>query len=466
MKNFLSSLGWLISKCPECIVNFLCLAVGAVIYYFPFGRISLAHANIARTLPELPLKERRKIAFESARRMVEMALFVLASPHMSAENLRQRVEIDENLLNELKKLSENPEPMVIMIPHFAMMETITMFPILVDMKVPRTGVFYRPFDIQGMENWVKASRQRFGIDLLSRKKGLFQALSYLRDNGCVAVLFDQKVYSGMQSLLLDKICMTSELAGILVENTKSGAGAFWATRTGFWRSRINCKRFSGKTVEEITFEGNQWLTEKLRTDPIARYDWLWLHRRWHHIGGLKYLLSFKDKKNILQYSLERMGLTEFPRTFRIHITAPYSLDDTLALIPFIKQMRKSRPDAYVSLLVQKKYADALRSLNVADKLIELPNIEDGIFASFSAYKTMRKDYPEVHLNFCDSISDDICSRIMNADYSLAIQTSRKRLFMKDVFKASHAQIKNGITSLYEPFLRNYGLKGVIDNLQQ
>ena len=77
MKIFLSSLGWLIAKTPECIVNFLCVAIGAIIYYFPLGRISLAHANIARALPEIPLKERRKIAFESARRMVEMALFVL-----------------------------------------------------------------------------------------------------------------------------------------------------------------------------------------------------------------------------------------------------------------------------------------------------------------------------------------------------------------------------------------------------
>ncbi|MBQ2721790.1 MAG: hypothetical protein IJF70_02675, partial [Opitutales bacterium] len=66
MKIFLSSLGWLFAKCPECVVNLLCWAVGAIIYYFPFGRISLAHANIARTLVDVPLAERKKIAFESA----------------------------------------------------------------------------------------------------------------------------------------------------------------------------------------------------------------------------------------------------------------------------------------------------------------------------------------------------------------------------------------------------------------
>ena len=460
MKIFLSGLGWLFAKCPECIVNLLCWIVGAIIYYFPFGRISLALSNIARSLPNIPSAERKKIAFESARRMVEMALFVLASPHMPIENLRQRVEVSENLLKELADLSENPRPMVLMIPHFAMMETITMFPILVDKKLPRTGVFYRPFDIQGMEDWVKSSRQRFGIDLLSRKKGLFQAISYLRDNGCVAVLFDQKVYSGMRSFLLDRICMTSELAGILVENSNANAATFWATRTGFWRSRIDCKKFTGTTIEEITFEGNQWLSEKLRTDKIAQCDWLWLHRRWQHIDGLSNLLCLKDRKNILQFSLEKMGLTEFPRTFRIYITMPDSDSESLAILPYIKLMRQSRPDANVSLLVQKKNAQILREKNIADNIIELPNREDGAFARISAYKRLRESYPEVHFNFCDSLLDDICSRILKADFSLAIQTSRKRLFVKDVYKAS--QSTENIADVYEAFLRKYGLKGELE----
>ena len=463
MKTFLSGLGWLIAKCPECIVNSLCWTVGAIIYYFPFGRISLAYANIARSLPEIPLKERRKIAFESARRMVEMALFVLASPHMSTENLRERVEVSENLLKELEELSKNPKPTVLMIPHFAMMETITMFPTLVDMKLPRTGVFYRPFDIQGMEEWVKSSRQRFGIDLLSRKKGLFQAVSYLRDNGCVAVLFDQKVHSGMRSFLLDRICMTSELPGILVENSNATAATFWATRTGFWRSRIDCKKFEGKSIEEITYEGNNWLSEKLRTDPIARYDWLWLHRRWQHIDGIGHLLSLKDKKNIIDFSLKKMGLTELPRKFRIHITAPDSLRDTIALLPLIRLMRISRADAYVSLLVQRKHYSALQNIAIVDNLIAVPNREDGAFARISAYRKLREDYPEIHFNFTDSFLDDFCSKMLGADFSLAIQTTRKRFFMRDVFKPQCMPKTDDVAIVYEHFLRKYGLRGEVDS---
>lgn len=105
-------------------------------------------------------------------------------------------------------------------------------------------------------------------------------MKFLRAEGCVAVLFDQKTYHGARSLLLDRICTTTELPGILVESGKADCAAFWATRTGFWRSRIDGVYFKGKTKEEITAEGDAWLTEKLRSDPVARYDWLWLHRRW------------------------------------------------------------------------------------------------------------------------------------------------------------------------------------------
>ncbi|MBQ2722124.1 MAG: hypothetical protein IJF70_04365 [Opitutales bacterium] len=155
-----------------------------------------------------------------------------------------------------------------------------------------------------------------------------------------------------------------------------------------------------------------------------------------------------------------MGLTEFPRTFRIYITMPDANSDILALLPLIKLMRQSRPDANVSLLVQKKYVQTLREANVADNIVELPNREDGAFVRISAYKRLRGGYPEVHFNFCNSFLDDICSRVLRADFSLAIQTSRKRLFMKDVYKAS--QPTKNIADVYEAFLRKYGLKGEVE----
>lgn len=458
----MSILGWCIAKLPEFITNGICISVGAAIYYFPFGRIRTAHSNISHAFPDMPRSERRKTAFESARRMVEMALFVLASPHLSDENLRSRIIISDFVLEELKRRGQNPESTVLMIPHFAMMETITMFPVLVDEKTPPTGVFYRPFDIDSLEKWVKTSRQRFGIELLSRKKGLFSALKFLRQKGCVAVLFDQKAYQGSWTLLLDRICMTTELPGILVENTKSVCGAFWATRTGFWSSRIDGVFFKGKNKEEITLEGNEWLSEKLRSDETARYDWLWLHRRWQLLRDVKNALGVDVKGDVIDMTLKRRGLSELPRTTRIFITPPDSFRETLALMSLVKALRESRRDASVTLLVQKKYAALVSLLGVADGVVAVPDREEGFFARALAFWRLNEQYADIHLIFPDSLADDIQSLIMNADRRLAICRGRKRLFMKAVYKPDRAQSAEHVAVEYEAFMREFGLKGDVD----
>lgn len=462
MKLFLTLLGRTIASMPDCVNDSFCKFVGWFIYAFPLGRISVAHSNIAHAFPDMPRAERREIAYQSCRRMVEMALFVLASPYLSVENLRSRIVIDDFVLDELKKLGANPHPTVLMIPHFAMMETITMFPILVADKTPPAGVFYRPFDNKGLEDWVKSSRQRFGVELLSRKKGLLAAVKFLRENGIVAVLFDQKTYSGERTFLLDRVCTTSDLAGILVENGKARCAAFWATRTGFWRSRIGGVFFSGKTKEEITFEGNEWLSEKLRTDQTARFDWLWLHRRWQVGNERADALGLKFDLESIQYALARKGLAEVPRKTRILITVPDSFRETLALLPLVRLLRKSRADAFVSLLVQNKFATAVRLFGVADEVVSVPDREDGFFARCAASRRLADRYADTHLIFPDSPADDIQAYLAGAHVRLAIERGRKRRFVSAVYKPDAAHSAEHVVLEYTDFMRKFGLRGEPD----
>lgn len=463
MKFVLSVLGRGIAAMPEWLANALCVSVGWLIYSCPFGRIRVAHSNISHAFPDMPRAERRKIAFESCRRMVEMALFVLASPHLSNENLRSRISVSGFVLSELEKLGSKHRATVLMIPHFAMMETITMFPVLTGKKTPPTGVFYRPFDSPALESWVKSSRQRFGVELLSRKKGLFAAVKFLRAEGCVAVLFDQKTYHGARSLLLDRICTTTELPGILVESGKADCAAFWATRTGFWRSRIDGVYFKGKTKEEITAEGDAWLTEKLRSDPVARYDWLWLHRRWQwSTRPAMHALGLELGGETLDIALKLAERAELPRNTRIFITPPDSFRNTLALLPLVRQLRKSRPDAAVSLLVQNKYAVLVRLMGVADEVISVPDRADGFFARARAFRRLYERYPDVHLVFPDSLADDFQSLLMRADFRLALRSSRRRFFMKGVYSPDAAQSAEHVALEYLAFMRKFGLRGEPD----
>ena len=94
-------------------------------------------------------------------------------------------------------------------------------------------------------------------------------------------------------------CSTSELPGIFVERQHADCAVFYAKRTGFWRSEIYCKRMDCKTIEDVTIAGNDWLEEKLKSDEIARYDWLWLHRRWRMNHENSRQLSVPMAKSIL-----------------------------------------------------------------------------------------------------------------------------------------------------------------------
>ena len=71
-------------------MRLLCRAVGALICYFPCGRTRVAYANVRHCFPDMDPREVRKTVFESCSRMVEMALFVVASPHMSVKRLAKR----------------------------------------------------------------------------------------------------------------------------------------------------------------------------------------------------------------------------------------------------------------------------------------------------------------------------------------------------------------------------------------
>lgn len=207
--------------------------------------------------PKMSRRDRTKIVYESCARMVEMALFVVASPHMSVQRLANRVKISDTVRSELQKLSDNPLPLVLMIPHFAMMETITMFPLLVkNVKIPKTGVFYRPFNSAGMEEWIKKSRQRFGIEMLSRRDGILDAVKILKNNGCVAVLFDQNAGgAGCESLFFDRLCYTSELAGILTEKTGARCAVFTPSAQGFGAPRSAAKCWRPRALKKsLTLE--------------------------------------------------------------------------------------------------------------------------------------------------------------------------------------------------------------------
>lgn len=460
MKTFLTLLGKLLANLPEKVTSGICLGVGWLIYAFPTRRIRVAFSNIEHCFPSMSEKERMKIAKESCQRMVEMALFVLASPYLSDDNLRSRIKISEYVLGELEKFENSPRPTVLMIPHFAMMETITMFPLIHKGKAPPTGVFYRPFDSASLEKWVKSSRQRFGISLISRDGGIISALNFLKKDGCVAVLFDQNSWTGgMQSLFFGRVCYTSGLAGLLIEKTKCDCAIFYAKRTGFWRSEINGVRLEHGDSTSITIRANDWLENHMKTDETARFDWLWLHRRWRTYRFPDKCLHLARERGIINEALEMNSLSEIPRMSKIFISIPDLPEAVSAIMPIVKTLRISRPDARAVLICSPSQADEALSFGIADEVMETPSQAGGTLKRLAFFRAMGKLYPDIFINLCDGFSADMESFLVGAEHTLVIESLRKRHFANGIYECASAYYKIAkLSELWQKVFERFGMK--------
>ncbi|MBR4597783.1 MAG: hypothetical protein IKO42_05240 [Opitutales bacterium] len=462
MRILLSILGHFMAFIPRAMASGICRAVGFLIIYFPNSRARVAFANIKHCFPNLEKRQVRRIAYESAKRMVEMGLFVLASPYIPEAELKKRIKISPYLNGEIEKIAAAPRPIILMIPHFCMMESITMLPMLSPIKMPPTGVFYRPFDNAGLEKWVKQTRQRYGIHLLSRKESLFAANDFLKNNGCVGVLFDQDAgMAGALAPFFGRLASTSEIAELMAERLKCKIGIIWAKRTGFWSAEIDAQYFGGETAEEMLFNSNKWLEDKLKTDETARLDWLWLHKRWKTQTTPKYRFQIRHRRVIFEEYIRHFNLKELPRKSDFLFEMPKSLADCVSILPVFAAIRRARPDARITLLLAAENAGALEGIEIAERIVALP-AEPKRRAEI--LESLAGEYPELCAVLENSelaLSD--AKKIAAAQtYGFVFKGEKKPRRIKFCAELEPEMREMPKIKILEKFLQKYGLKEPLD----
>src|ERR1019366_9335375 len=106
-----------------------------------------------------------------------------------------------------REISARPRPVVLATLHLAHWESQTWLKLISPVSLPDFGIIFRPLDHPAADAFVKRTRERFGMRLLSRREGFADALEILRGNGCVGVLFDQNAgLQGALTLLLGRVC--------------------------------------------------------------------------------------------------------------------------------------------------------------------------------------------------------------------------------------------------------------------
>ncbi len=462
MSLLIHFLGFFTASIPVCLAAAIARLLGRIVFATMPSRRRLVLRNLHHCFPEKTEDERRAIALESTCRMVEMGMFVLAAPYFSEKKIRSRFTMDAKAIDAVL---DAQTPVVAGVPHFSLMEVLTMIPLFSEsVKKRDCGVFYRPFDNSSIERWVKSTRERFGFKLLSRKKGLTQALSFLDKNGIVCVLFDQSPGKkrGVLSLFEDRVVTNSMLAGTLAAG-KAGTQLItvYCERSGFWRGTI---RIEKPEVSELSAVGytvalNRWLEGKLAENFNLCSDWLWMHDRWKGFNGL----NLEHRKSILEETVRLYGYDALPRKKRIWIRLPNWLGDIVMAFPLIQTIRAARPDAQITLLARKHFLPMLELLGVADRLIALPPKGKGYW---KFCRNLRTEYPDQHLLFTNSLRGDVEAKLIGAPQRFGMVRKgypRPYLTKKWRVPADLDLTKNHQTHVWAQWLReSCGLKHELD----
>ena len=461
---FLKSLGWLLAHTPEALLRPLSAALGDFIFFCLPRRRRLVLSNLHHAFPERKWDWHRRIGRSSCRRLMETGLLSLATPYLSERRLRAIISVSPELLAAYSLHSRDPAATLICSPHIAYWETQTSQPLVVPGPFPEFGIIFRPLDNAAADDFVRRSRERFGMKLLSRREGFAEALKILRRRGFVGVLFDQN--AGMQgalTTLFGRVCSTTELPGLLAEKFNARVYGIFPRRLGFWRMEICVQPITHDgTGPAVTIGLNRWLETLLRSDDNLCASWLWAHDRWRNQDRPSHRLRLEAKRDLLAADLAARGLAVLPRRTRIWIRLPNWLGDVAMALPLLRAIRAGRPDAEITLVARQPFLPLLESWHVADRLHALPARGAAYFAHF---RSLRHEYPDVWLLLTNSLRGDVEAWFSGCRQRFGlVRPGRPRPLLTHAYRVpgdfdepSHHQLE-----LWEFFLQNFGLVAPLD----
>lgn len=451
--------GWAIARTPELVLRGVAAALGRFMFIALRRRRRLILSNLHHAFPDRPEAWRRRVGRESCRRMVETGLLSLATPHLSEARVRQIGRGHGSWADFAASIGRAPKAHVLATPHLAYWESQTWMKFLSAAPTPEIGVIYRPLDNPAADQYVKTSRERFGMRLLSRKAGFAEAQKILRANGCVAILFDQN--AGMQgalTLLLDRVCSTTELPGLLAAKFHADVKVVYPRRLGFWRLQVEVVPLAHDgTVEGVTIALNRWLETALRDDEELCASWLWAHDRWRHQDIPERRFRLESKRDLLQPSVAARGLARLPRRTRIWVRLPNWLGDVVMALPLLRALRASRPDAELTLVAKPAFLPLLREWAVADQLHALPPRGMQYWRHFAR---LRRQHVDVWLLFTNSWRGDLEAWLSGARHRFGVLRAGKRrplLTHAYAVPADFDERTRHQIELWQAFLARFGL---------
>ncbi|MGJ8634400.1 MAG: lysophospholipid acyltransferase family protein [Luteolibacter sp.] len=247
--------------------------IGKLIWPFMTQRQNTIMRNLRIvTAPETDLANIRTLARESFIRTFANLVCSSVLSKASGKTIREILTVENPEL--LEDAFAKGNGVVLALGHMGNWELLTrlhhFFP-----EGAKAGAFYRPLNNLILNERILKEREADGTRLFSKRDSLHHVTGFLRDNGVIGILADQRV--GFQGELLPffgRITRASPLPGLLVRRCKSEvlALSMHTTAPGKWSARYH-------PVEQPYQSTNISLALE-KALKVNIMDVFWLQERW------------------------------------------------------------------------------------------------------------------------------------------------------------------------------------------
>ncbi len=455
MVFFIKTFGFIFAHLNTSTLEQIVSLLAKLFSILPTSRKQTLLSNLRYAFPQWTDDKIHRVARISVARMLEMGFFSLTYPFMSKSRWSSSVLYSENTEKKLFELKKLKTPVLFLLPHFALFETLATSPNFRPFAGKRLGAIFRPNRSPKLDQWIESARNSTGLVTFSRKEGLLKAKSFLKEGNWLVVLFDQNAGDrGTLDLFLDRLVSYTTLPDSLARSTGAKPVFIFPRRIKFFQSKLEIFEIPHGNETSIATNSHRLLERILKTDTDGCPEWLWSHGKWkiHARVESRYQLLNKRKQLIVGKALCRR--TNF------FIRMPNWLGDVLMTIPVLLAIRKGRPDVRFTLVAKPQYMSLLRKFELGDDYLPLPK---GGFGYFLNFRKQLKCRPENYLLFTNSLRGDIEAFLSGSSQRFGLNLpNRLRPLLTNAFDTAKLD-RDGFrqmhqTEVWEQMARYFGLR--------